>query len=214
MTPSAWPLFDLRVTTPRLTLRPATDGELMRLADRAAGNVLPAAQAGFMTRWTQLPSPEFERNFMQFHWRLRADWTPERWALSLGIYPAREADPVGTIDADATEFAATRAVSMGWWLLPEARGRGIGKEALAAITHLLFDGLGTVEARAHVHPDNAASLAVAIANGFRPDGTERILGGDGHAFDAIRVVLTRAEWERRDDISITGLDGCAELFGL
>ena len=34
---SAWPLFDLRVTTPELTLRLATDAELMRLADRAFG---------------------------------------------------------------------------------------------------------------------------------------------------------------------------------
>ena len=50
--PSAWPLFDLRVSTPSLTLRLATDAELMRLAHRAAGAVLPAARAGFMSTWT------------------------------------------------------------------------------------------------------------------------------------------------------------------
>jgi RimJ/RimL family protein N-acetyltransferase len=210
--PSAWPLYDLRVTTPRVTLRVPTEAELLRLAGRAAGKVLPAAQAGFMTAWTQLPSPEFERSFMQFHWRLRADWSPASWALALGVYPDGEDEPAGSIDASASEFAATRAASMGWWLLPDWRGRGIGKEALAALLHLLFDGLGAIEARAHVHPDNAASRAIAEGNGFRADGRERILGGDGQALDAIRVRLTRADWTRRDDIGLTGLD--PELFGL
>jgi RimJ/RimL family protein N-acetyltransferase len=65
--------------------------------------------------------------------------------------------------------------------------------------------LGTVEARAHIHPDNAVSLAVAPANGFRPDGTERILGGDGNALDASRVRLTRDGWVRRGDITVSGL---------
>lgn len=46
--PSPWPLFDLRVSAPRLTLRLPSDTELMELARRAAGRVLPAEQAGFL----------------------------------------------------------------------------------------------------------------------------------------------------------------------
>jgi RimJ/RimL family protein N-acetyltransferase len=216
MASTAWPLFELRVTTPQLTLRLPTDAELMRLADRAAGRVLPPEQAIFMTEWTQLPSPRFERNLMQFHWRLRADWTPARWWLALGIYPTGEEDAVGGIDATTEQFARTRAATSGWWLLQEWRGRGLGREALAALAHLLFDGLDAHEVRAIVHPDNAASLGAARAAGFIHDGTERSIGGDGVAYDAVRVLLRRDGWtqRRRADIAIAGLDGCRELFGV
>jgi RimJ/RimL family protein N-acetyltransferase len=213
---TAWPLFDLRVTTPQLTLRPPTDAELMRLADRAVGRVLPPEQAAFMMDWTQVPSPRFERDFMQFHWRLRADWTPSRWWLALGIYPSGEEDPVGGIDATSEQFARSRAATSGWWLLRQWRGRGLGREALAALAHLLFGGLDARELRAIVHPDNAASLGAARAAGFTADGTERSIGGDGVAYDAIRVLLRRDAWEerRRDDIAIAGLDACRGLFGI
>jgi RimJ/RimL family protein N-acetyltransferase len=212
---TAWPLFDLRVTTPRLTLRVPTDPELMRLADRAAGRVLPSEQAAFMTDWTQLPSPRFERNVMQFHWRLRGEWTPARWSLAFGIYPAGEDDPVGGIDATTEEFARTRAATSGWWLLRERRGQGLGREALAALAQLLFDGLGAREVRAIIHPDNAASLGAARAAGFTTDGTEPSIGGDGEAYDAVRVLLRRDAWteRRRADIAIAGLEACRDLFG-
>jgi RimJ/RimL family protein N-acetyltransferase len=212
--PIAWPVFDLRVTTPRLTLRLPVDVELMRLAERAAGRVLSQERAGFMAGWTQIPSPEFERTFMAFHWRLRASWIPSDWHLDLGIYPVGEELPVGCIGALAREFARTRSASTGSWLLPEWRGQGLGKEARAAILHLLFDGLEAVEARSGAHPENAASIAVSRGLGYRADGTERIVLGDGQAIEQVRLLLRRQEWTHRADITIDGLDGCRDMFGL
>jgi RimJ/RimL family protein N-acetyltransferase len=169
-----------------------------------------------MTAWTQLPSPQFQRNLMQFHWRQRAEWTPARWWLALGIYPAGEDDPVGGVDATTEEFALTRAASSGWWLLRERRGMGLGREALAALAQLIFEGLGARELRAIVHPDNAASLGAARAAGFATDGTEPSIGGDGEVYDAARVLLRRDAWmeRRRTDIAIDGLHACRELFGV
>lgn len=216
VTPVAWPLFDLRVTAPRVTLRLPSEAELMRLAARAAGRLLAPAQAGFMSDWALLPSPLFERSMVQFHWRLRAAWTPAQWSLALGIYPSGQDEPVGGIDATATKFAHLRSVSTGWWLLPEWRGCGLGKEALAAMLHLVFDGLGAREARSIVHPDNAVSLVIGRGLGYQVDGMERTLAGDGQPIDALRLLLRRDDWATtaRSNIAVSGLGACAELFGL
>lgn len=118
MPSKAWPLFGLRVATPRLTLQLPHDTDLLTLAEQAAERVLPREQAGFMGAWTQLPSPEFERSFMRFHWGLRANWTPGRWSLELGIYPDGHDEPVGMIGAGASDFARLRSATTGSWLLP------------------------------------------------------------------------------------------------
>jgi len=188
----------------------------MRLAERAAGRLLSPEQAGFMSGWALLPSPLFERSLVRFHWGLRATWAPTHWSLALSVYPSGKDEPVGGIDANANEFARLRSVSTGWWLLPEWRGRGLGKEALAAMLHLVFDGLDALEARSIVHPDNAASLAIAQALGYRVDGTERTLAGDGKPIDAVRLLVHREDWGlgARPDVAVSGLDACSDLFGL
>jgi RimJ/RimL family protein N-acetyltransferase len=213
--PTAWPLFDLVVATPRLTLRLPREDELLGLAGRAAGRVLPEHEAGFMGAWTQLPSPEFERAFMQFHWRMRASWTPQSWGLDLGVYPRDGDEPVGIMGAQASAFAQTRSVTTGSWLLPEWRGRGLGRESRAAILHLLFDGLGAREARSAAHPDNAASNAVSSSLGYRADGTDTLVAGGGEAVTVTRLVLRRDKWlaQRRGDIELSGLETCAAMFG-
>ena len=53
---TAWPLFALRVTTPRLTLRLPPEADLLVLAEQAAGRVVTPEQAGFMGPSTQIPS--------------------------------------------------------------------------------------------------------------------------------------------------------------
>jgi len=212
----AWPLFNLCVTTPRLTLQLPHDVELLTLAEKAAERVLPREQAGFMGRWTQLRSPEFERSFMQFHWGLRANWTPARWSLELGIYPDGHDEPVGMMGAGASDFERLHSATTGSWLLPEWRGRGLGKEARAAVLHLLFDGLGAREARSGAHPDNAASNAVSRELGYHCDGTEPMLTGAEEAVTVTRLLLPREDWlpRRRSDITCCGVESCRSMFGL
>lgn len=159
----SWPLFDLRVVTDRLTLRVATDAEVDALAQRAVGRVLAPEQACFMGPWTQLPSPAFERDMLQYHWALRGAWTPQQWRLQLGIFPDGVTDPVGMMDIGARDFARSRSVSTGSWMLADYRGAGLGREARRAVLSLAFDTLGAQEARSTAHPDNRASLAVSCS---------------------------------------------------
>lgn len=62
---------------------------------------------------------------------------------------------------------------------PGAAGRGLAKEATALILDFAFGTLGLAEVVAHVKPENAASLAVCAACGFREveerDGLKRLV---------------------------------------
>jgi len=54
-----WPLGGLRLRTPRLELRPASDSDLDALADLAAAGVHDPAVQPFTFPWTDVPPDEF-----------------------------------------------------------------------------------------------------------------------------------------------------------
>lgn len=62
-----WPLFDLEVRTPRLTLRYVDDDLAEQLATLAAGGVHDPSFMPFSTPWTDAPPGELERNTVQYH---------------------------------------------------------------------------------------------------------------------------------------------------
>ncbi|HET8672419.1 MAG TPA: GNAT family protein [Thermoleophilaceae bacterium] len=211
----SWPLFSLELRTPRLSLRLGRDEEIDRLARASVGRVLPAEQAVFMdSDWTQLPSPEYERSFVQFHWRARADWRPGSWSLQLFGFDGDE--PVGGSGLVAEDFATRRSVRTGSWLLPDWRGRGLGKEGRAALLELAFGALGARESVSDAHPDNPASLGVSLALGYERTGMSTKVGEDGKPRERINVRLPRERWEETHSIpvTITGIDACRDLFGV
>jgi RimJ/RimL family protein N-acetyltransferase len=208
----SWPLFELRVQTPDLVLRLPTDEEIDALASRAVGHVLTPETVGFLDSWTQIPSPEFERSFVAWHWRCRADWSPQKWRLTLAVFLDGQRDAIGTIGLHATEFALCREVSTGSWLLDSARGRGWGRQMRMGILHLAFDHLGARIARSSAHVDNAASLGVSRSIGYREDGTKRTVSA-GQSIDLLRLRLDAEEWWCPEGYSVTGLERCRDMFG-
>ena len=50
-----WPLFGLRVTTPRLELRAPSDAELSELADLVAEGMHEPGRRPFLVSWPDLP---------------------------------------------------------------------------------------------------------------------------------------------------------------
>jgi RimJ/RimL family protein N-acetyltransferase len=211
----SWPLFDLVLQTPRLVLRLPSDTELDVLAKQAVGHVVPPEQMDFMsTGWTQLESPEFERSFLQFHWRIRAEWKPEAWNLDLVAFDG--AEPVGTFGLMAEAFAERRVAKTGSWLLPAWRGRGLGVEGRAAVLQLAFAELDAQVATSSAHEDNGASLGVSAALGYERTRTEAITGPSGGAATLVHVELTRERWLRleRPRVEVAGFAACRELFGV
>ncbi|MGH9134482.1 MAG: GNAT family N-acetyltransferase, partial [Ilumatobacteraceae bacterium] len=78
-----WPLFDLEVRTPRLTLRYADDELCTELATLAGKGIHDPALMPFATPWTDIEPPELERQAFRFWWRCRADTSPEKWDIVL-----------------------------------------------------------------------------------------------------------------------------------
>lgn len=206
-----WPLFDLRIRTPRLELRCPDDDDLVALATLAAQGVHPPDFMPFTTPWTTAPAGELERNMLQYHWRLRAELTPEQWDLA--FVTVVDGEVVGSQGIGAKNFGVRRAFGTGSWLGRAHHGRGIGKEMRAAVLHFAFDGLGAVLAESSAFEDNAPSIAVSRALGYEDNGYGLSVR-QGRADREIRFVMSRARWEerRRDDIVIEGLAPCLPLL--
>jgi len=86
-----------------------------------------------------------------------------------------------------------------------------------AVLHLAFVGLGARTARSGAFNDNGASLRVSERLGYRPAGTET-LERRGEPAELIRLVISKEAWEAAASgwppVTIEGLDGCREMFGI
>ena len=98
---TVWPLAGLEVMTPRLSLRYITDDLGVELALLAAEGIHDPATMPFSTPWTDVPSPELERNTLRFYWRNRADTTVEHWDLNLAVVVDGAAVGMCSVEADA-----------------------------------------------------------------------------------------------------------------
>jgi RimJ/RimL family protein N-acetyltransferase len=207
-----WPLFDLRIRTPRLELRPPTDADLTELAAVAAAGIHDADRLPFMVPWTDQPSPRLERGLLQWVWRRRAEWSPEEWGLGLAVYA--DGEPAGFQDINAKDFAKLGVVETGSWLGRGYQGRGIGTEMRAAVLHFAFAGLGAAEALSGAWHDNVASRRVSEKNAYEENGQHRMLRRD-ESDEQVHYRLTRERWQTRgrDDIAIEGLDSLLPWFG-
>jgi RimJ/RimL family protein N-acetyltransferase len=213
-----WPFFDLVVRTPRVELRLPTDPELMALASLAGEGIHDPDEMPFGVAWTDAGQPALQRSTLQWHWRQRAELSPERWGLSFVTYelaPDGTRTLVGTQEVNAQDFPSLRSVQTGSWLGRAHQGRGLGKEMRSAVLHLAFAGLGALQARTDAWHDNLASSGVSTSLGYRANG-ERLLLRRGEPTRMLDFRMERSDWEavRRGDIVIDGLDPCLDVLGL
>ena len=214
MTHSVWPLFDLRVRTPRLELRYVDDEMAAELAQLAAQGIHDPDFMPFNERWSQVPSPTLERNTMQFYWRCRAEFVPASWNLNLATIV--EGAVVGTTALFANEFPTLRQFETGSWLGRQFQGKGIGKEMRLASLQLGFVGFGAEFATTGAFDDNGPSLGVTGSLGYSATGRRRLVRQQLPAMMQ-HFELTRADFLarlRRDDISLHGVDECLPTLGL
>ncbi len=218
MTHPWWPLFDLRIRTPRLELRLPTDEDLLGLVEAARVGIHGPDERPFFHPWEMDPSPGMERNVLQWSWGCRGTWKPMAWALPLIAVMLVDGHEciIGMQEINATNFAIRREVGSGSWLSQPNQGQGLGKEMRAAVLHLAFAGLGAQWATSTAHLDNPSSQAVSRARGYVEDGMEVELA-EGLQRVVQRFRLNRTQWEARRpeyDIVIEALDPCKQLFGI
>jgi RimJ/RimL family protein N-acetyltransferase len=157
---------------------PLTDGVITLRAKRRddVDALVAACQDPEIARWTRVPSPY------------------------------RRDDALGWIAASELELAAGRAVhwlavdaedrllasvsvmeidreagtgEIGYWVTPEARGRGVATRAVGLAYGWAVGELGLCGLEIVVHEDNTRSLAVARAAGFTPTGERHVPPREG-----------------------------------
>jgi RimJ/RimL family protein N-acetyltransferase len=186
----SWPLFDLRIDTPRVSLRYPDDDALELVAQAATTGIHDADAMPFYVPWSRAQPPALQRNILQFAWSRRASLRPTDWHLPFVVFDGEQA--VGVQDLFAQAFPTARTVDTGSWLIRSAQ-----------------------EAYSASFADNPASAAVSVANGYEPNGAV-VLEREGRAARNLKWVLTRDRWaaSRRTDIVVTGLADCLTLLGL
>jgi len=208
-----WPLLDLRLSTGNLVLRLPREEELPGFSAVAGAGIHPPDEMPFGIPWTDVPSPQRERDSYQWWMSARATWAVESWVLTLGVWVDDE--PAGFQDLRGKEFLVYRTVGSGSWLGRAFQGRGIGKLMRQAALALAFDHLGAQVAESEAFVDNPASNRVSLAIGYEPNGVGA-LAPRGTPRETRRFRMTLEDWRGRPrpDVRVDGLEACLDLFGL
>lgn len=194
----SWPLHDLVLRTPDLELRGMTEAWATRLSA-----VVPAD----LEHHPELAHVSPAADVLQAYWRNAGLWRPTSWVLELVVLRAGE--PVGLQALEADDLAVRRVVDTHSWLVPEARGLGLGKQARTAVLELAFAHLGAERAVTEAWTDNAASLGVSRSLAYRDNGV------DVHAGPRLmqRLLLHRDDWRPAWPVTVEGLAPCLPLLG-
>lgn len=208
-----WPLFDVVIRTTRLELRLPTEVELVQLLELARAGIHPPEEMPFGFAWTDLPSPQFERNYMQYHWGTRASWKPDDWTFDLAVW--LDGMLIGTQGLRGHNFPVLRTVGTGSWLGREFQGKGIGKQMRSAVLAFAFDHLAAEWATTTAFLDNTSSSGVSRSLGYIEDGRER-MAPRGEARELTRFLMTSEMWRSRErpPITVEGLDACRDMLGI
>lgn len=209
-----WPLFDIRIETPRLTMQIGDDNLLEQLANVAAAGIHGADEVMFGDRWTNQEPDAAARHLLQWNWRARANWSSSRWTAS--FVAIHEGEVVGSAWMFAEDFALLGSFGTSSWLGLQHQGKGLGKEMRAGLLAMGFGQLNAKEARTNMLSHNAASLGVTKSFGYEFNGRfERKVGSEAITGYNYRMSSEHWQSEVRDryEISITGLDNCHEMFG-
>ena len=208
-----WPLFDLRLSTPGLTLRPMAEADLAAIADLLPEDVeMDPARHSYESEDLRL-----SRGIQvhQAYWRAYGTWCPRAWRPGFVVRSAA-GEILGVQELEGNDFLTLRTVDSSSFLIAAARGRGYGKQMRTAVLALAFGPLEAEAAITSAWHDNHASLGVSRALGYRPNG-ESLHSHPGKVDVMKHMRLLRADWLASGigaNVEITGFGPCRPLFGL
>jgi RimJ/RimL family protein N-acetyltransferase len=180
------------IRTDRLLLRPLTAADA---DDVAAYQGLPE-----VVRY--LPWPLRTPDESRGHTAQRAGFTRlqhDRDGLALAIELLGADGAPGPVIGDLSvilDSAEHARIALGWVLHPSRQGLGYATEAARAALELVFTEIGAHRVHAELDPRNAASAALCLRLGMRPEAhfVENELSAGGRSDLAVYAILRR-EWE-------------------
>ncbi len=200
-----WPLFGLRIRTPRLELTPVQDSDLPGLIEAALAGIHDPTVMPFCVPWTDATGDEFIRETVKYQWSVRARVQPDNWTVNFAV--VHDGRVLGVQDLGTKDFSVTKTVTTGSWLSSPSQGSGFGKEMRAAVLLLAFDHLGAEIAESDAAVWNQASLGVSRALGYRDNGVTRSVARPGELQEVQQLRVTVGDFIRPDwDITVSGLE--------
>jgi RimJ/RimL family protein N-acetyltransferase len=201
-----WGMNELRISTPRLVLRLASDEELHALFRVAEDGVHDPSWMPFEVPWTDNLD---EAQFLAYHRDTLAAWRPDAWRLNLITF--LDDEPIGSQGLDGKSFSKTRAVITGSWLGRRYQGRGLGTEMRSAVLSFAFAALGAKLARSGALAGNEPSLGVSRKLGYRVVGSHEV-SPRGQPVAHTDLELTPADFTPAVEATWTGFNPA--LFGV
>lgn len=208
-----WPLFGLRLLTPRLELRPVRDEDLPGLIEAALAGIHDPAVMPFRVPWTDAPDDELPKGIARHIWEQRVSVRHDTWSVLFAIL--RDGRPIGVQAVSAADFGVRRTVESGSWLTIAEQGHGLGTEMRAAMLCFVFDHLGAQVAESGATAWNARSLAVSRRLGYRENGIASFVSRRGERADEVLLRLTREDFVRPEwELHVEGAEAARrELVG-
>jgi RimJ/RimL family protein N-acetyltransferase len=206
----SWPLQGIRLRTADLDLQVMTEADLPTLWELLPDDVQMNPHA---TTYAGLDERANRRAVLaQGYWRALGLWSPDDWALPFVV--RSEGTVVGAQWLEGPDWRADRTVDSSSWLVPRARGRGLGQQMRAAVLALAFGPLRAEAAISSAVIGNAPSLGVSRALGYR-ETHRSVLEHSGETLQHVR--LGREAWAASGGARGVVIDGVAPalpLFGI
>lgn len=210
-----YPPLDVRVVTPVLELRGATDDELAMLAPlvRAGeADAIPLPYDDPISLYEADPDKRVAQ-WLRAVWRGRGSLDPGSWRLAFSVVV--DGERVGMQDLIGVRYDSFGTVVTFSWVARSCRRRGIGREMRSAVLHLAFDGLDATEAGSAAFADNVGSNRISETLGYVRNGTAwDTRQGEPAVIQQWR--LGREAWlaRRRTDITVRGAAECRRTLGI
>jgi [ribosomal protein S5]-alanine N-acetyltransferase len=184
------PLRVPELVSPPVVLRPYADSDLALVRDASSDPLIPSISS-VPRRYTD----DAGRAFIARQHARDAEGDGYSFVIASASEPKVG---IGSIGLWLQEIESGRA-SVGYWLVADARGKGLAAHALRAVVSFAFGALSIPRLHLFVEPWNVASARTAEAVGFTREATlrgwERI---DGEQHDADCFALLYPEWAGHD----------------
>jgi RimJ/RimL family protein N-acetyltransferase len=207
-----WPIFDLRIRTPDLDIRPMTEDDLVEVAEAIPEDleIDPAAPRYEDFSWRE----QLRATSAQSYWRSLGTWSVDSWTIVFAI--RHDGVLIGSQGLEGEDFPRLRTVDSWSWLSNEARGHGWGKQMRRGVLSLAFGPLDASYAITSAWHDNHASLGVSRSLGYTDNGIERHRRDQG-VDDMVHLRMTRELWTASggaEGITVEGFEPCRPYFGI
>ncbi|MDP9642261.1 RimJ/RimL family protein N-acetyltransferase [Actinopolyspora lacussalsi] len=177
---------------PELQAGGLSDGVVrLRVTHPEDARALYEEQANPEAKRFALVEPLTEWDIAEKAVRARMEWLTGPQGL-MTIVDAATGQPAGKLALRSV--VPPKVADVGYGVLPAYRGRGFAARALKLATTWALRGAGYSRLELGVKPENQASLAVALAAGYLPDGvrSNRLRNLDGTFSDEIHFAATES----------------------